>query len=97
MSCQNERIGHLPIQTSRATLSKVQHRLVAHVEEQVEDGKVGQETVFPLVNLVISPWRKVIVGQRTLGTDGLAEVEAIWLGLVMGCQGYGRLDIKQLA
>ena len=44
------------------------------VHEQVERRHVGLEALAQRVHLIILAWREVSIGQRTLRTDGVAEV-----------------------
>ena len=53
---------------------KVEDTLRPHVEEQVEDGEVGQETVFLLIDLIIGLRREIGVRLRVFGIDGFTEV-----------------------
>ena len=55
--------------------SEVENTLWPHVEEQVEDGEVGQETMLLLIDLIIGLGGKVCIGFRMLGVDGRAVVE----------------------
>lgn len=50
----------------------------AHVEEQVENGEVGQEPVLLLVDLIVGTGLKVGIGQRVFGADGVAKVVGRW-------------------
>ena len=54
--------------------SEIQHALIPHVHQQVEDAEVGQETVLLLKHLVVAPRHKVGIGQRVLRANRLAEV-----------------------
>lgn len=52
----------------------MEYRLVALVEEEVEDAHVGQKAVLLLVDLVIASGGELGVWERMLGADGLAEI-----------------------
>lgn len=56
------------------TLYKVQYRLIPHIEQQVEDAEVGDESVLLLVYLVIGFENEVGVGCGMFGMDGLSIV-----------------------
>lgn len=78
-----------------------QHGLVALVEKQVEDGEIGLETIFLLINLIIRGRRKGGVGEGMLRTDDGAEVlrrivYLLWLGDERCGQLYLGLYVEQL-
>lgn len=54
--------------------SEIEHGLIAHVAEQVEDAEVGLEAMPLPVDLIVGRGGEVGVGQRALRMDGLAEV-----------------------
>ena len=45
-----------------------------HVEEQVKDAEVRQETMFLTVDLIVGLGREVGIRQRMLGVDHLTEI-----------------------
>lgn len=55
-------------------MSEVENAFGPHVEEQVENGEVGQETVFLLIYLIIRLRLEIRIRQRVLGTNRLAKV-----------------------
>ena len=74
------------------SLSKVEDTFVAHVEKEVEDAEVGQETMFLLIDLIVGTWNERRVGCRMLGTNGIAVVSKLLAGLrwqrsiLVGCR-----------
>ena len=85
--------------------SEIQHALIPHVHQQVEDAEVGQETVLLLKHLVVAPRHKVGIGQRMLRANRLAEVihwhgevgllpHPATYGATIGCQ--RAVDVEQL-
>lgn len=55
-------------------MSEVENAFGTHIEEQVENGEVGQETVFLLIYLIIRLRLEIRIRQRVLGADRLAKV-----------------------
>ena len=55
-------------------LLQEENALRTHVEEEVEDAEVRQETVFLPVDLIVGAGLEVSIGQRMLGVDDFAEV-----------------------
>lgn len=55
-------------------MSEVENAFGPHVEEQVENREVGQETVFLLIYLIIRLRLEIRIRQRVLGADRLAKV-----------------------
>lgn len=55
-------------------MSEVENAFGTHIEEQVENGEVGQETVFLLIYLIIWLGLEIWIFLRVLGTDGRAIV-----------------------
>ena len=51
-----------------------------HVEKEVEDAEVGQETMLQLKDLIVGPGLEIRVGGRVLGTDGFAEIPSDAVG-----------------
>ena len=53
---------------------KIEYALWPHVEQQVEDAEVGQETMLLCKDLIVGTGGEVGIGKGMLRTDGLAEV-----------------------
>lgn len=53
---------------------KIENGLVAHVHEQVQDAKVGDESMLPGIDLIVRPGCECPVGQWVFGADGVAQV-----------------------
>ena len=60
--------------------SEIEHGLVAHVEQQVEDAKVGLKAMTAGKHLVIGLGREREVGPGMLGMDGKAQVVDVLSG-----------------
>ena len=56
-------------------MSEIEDTFITHVEQEVEDRKVGQETVFLLIHLIVGLGLEVRIRQRVLGGDRLAVVD----------------------
>ena len=55
-------------------MSEVENAFGTHIEEQVENGEVGQEAVLLLIYLIIWLGLEIWIFLRVLGTDGRAIV-----------------------
>ena len=50
---------------------KIENSLVAHVHEQVQDAKVGDESMLPGIDLIVRPRGESIVWEWMFGTNGI--------------------------
>ena len=74
---------------------KIQHALVAHVEEKVEYAEVWYEAVLALIYLVIAARYELRVVQRVLGPYHVTVVCRAGKGTVIGRYILrGRLDAR---
>lgn len=55
-------------------MSEVENAFGTHVEEQVEDGEVGQKAVLLLIYLIIGFGLEARISLRVLGTNGRAII-----------------------
>ena len=76
--------------------SEIEDRFVAHVEEEVEDAEVGQETVFLLIDLIIGQRLEVGIGKGIFRTDGVTQVDSGG-GLVGGGELDVGVDVEEFA
>ena len=53
---------------------KIKNTLWPHIEKEVEDAEIGQETMLLLVDLIVGARLEVGIFRRMLGVDGGAEV-----------------------
>jgi len=56
-------------------LSEIEDAFITHVEQEVEDRKVGQEAMLLLIHLIIRLGLEIRIRQRVLGADRLAKVD----------------------
>ena len=53
---------------------KIEDAFGTHVEQEVEDAQVGQETVTLLIDLIIRTGGEIGIGKRMLRVDGVAKI-----------------------
>ena len=55
----------------------MEYRLIALIEEEVEDAHIGQEAVLLLIHLIVSLRSELGIGERLLRTNDITEINTL--------------------